>query len=104
MGLLVSPARRRSFTTAAKIADTFLLGRSVMSDIVAHQDADDTDKPPPCPWCDKSGVKEITGSGGSDTRWFTCQSCKRVFSIRCELLKPPEKRLAAHRAVLNFSV
>jgi hypothetical protein len=35
-GLWVSPGNRCSFTTAAKIADTFLLGRSVTSDIVTH--------------------------------------------------------------------
>jgi transposase-like protein len=65
-----------------------------MSDIVTHQDADDadaTEKPPPCPWCHASGVREIT-VGSGDTRWFFCESCKRVFSIRCELLKPPEKK------------
>lgn len=34
----------------------------------------------------KAGVSEITGRGGSDTRWFMCQSCSRVFSIRFVVL------------------
>jgi len=39
-----------------------------------------------------SGVKEMTGSDGSNTRWFHCQSCKRVFFVHFEPLKPPEKK------------
>jgi hypothetical protein len=91
-GLLVSPARRRLFTTAAKIADTFFLANAVMNDTMTQQDTDDTEKPPPCPWCHASGVKEMTGSdGSSDARWFHCQSCERMFSIHFERLKPPAK-------------
>jgi hypothetical protein len=88
-GLWVSPDNRRSFTTGAKIADTFLLANVMMNDIVTP---DDTEKPPPCPWCNVSAVKETTDSdASSDTRWFHCESCKRVFSVHFEPLKPPEK-------------
>lgn len=53
----------------------------------------DTEKPPPCPWCNVSGVKELTGyDNSSDTRWFHCESCKRVFCVHCELLQPPDKK------------
>ena len=40
-GLLVSPARRRLFTTAAKIADTFFLANAVMNDTMTQHDTDD---------------------------------------------------------------
>jgi hypothetical protein len=59
-GLLVSPARRRLFTTAAKIADTFFLANAVMNDTMTQQDTDDTEKPPPCPWWQNAHV-ERTG-------------------------------------------
>ena len=91
--LWVSPARRLSFTTVAKTADTFLLANVVTSENLTQQDTDDTEKPPPCPWCHVSGVKEMTDSAGSsDTRWFTCPSCQRVFGIRVVPLTPPEKK------------
>jgi len=53
---------------------------------VTQQHHDD-ETPPPCPWCGVSGVTDITARSG-DTRWFLCQSCSRVFSIRFELQKP----------------
>jgi transposase-like protein len=61
-----------------------------MSETVTHQYADDNEKPPPCPWCNVPGVREITTSNAEDdTRWFICQSCSRVFSVRFE---PPPKK------------
>lgn len=55
---------------------------AVTGDIVTQEDIGDVEKPPPCPWCNVSGVKEMTDSDGSnDTRWFHCQSCKRVFAV-----------------------
>ena len=91
-GLWVSPDNRRSSTTTATTAGTFRLALSVTSDIVTQQDTDDTEKPPPCPWCHVSGVKETTDSAGSsDTRWFHCQSCERMFSVHFEPLKPPDE-------------
>jgi len=52
------------------------------------QQRDDDEKPPPCPWCLVSAVREITARN-RDTRWFLCQSCSRAFSISFEPQKPP---------------
>lgn len=88
----VSPDHRRSFTTGAKTVGTSLLAHAVMNDTMAQLDPDDT-KPPPCPWCHASGVKEITTPNAEDdTRWFHCQSCNRMLSIHFEPLKPSDKK------------
>ena len=84
-GLWGSPGNRRSSTAAAKTA--------VMCSVVRSM-SDDDEKPPPCPWCNVSGVVEITAAShdaSGDTRWFRCQSCSRVFFIHIEPLQPPQK-------------
>ena len=61
----------------------------------SDDETDEDQQPPPCPWCHAAGVREIT-AGSGDTRWLFCESCKRVFSIRCELLKRAREEGLAH--------
>ena len=63
--------------------------------MISDDETDEDQQPPPCLWCHAAGVREIT-TGRSDTRWFFCESCKRVFSIRCELLKPAREEGLAY--------
>ena len=64
--------------------------RDVSSRTLGNTDDDTT--PPPCPWCHVSGVRQITTPNAeSDTQWFSCASCKRVFYVQFEPLMHAEK-------------
>lgn len=59
---------------------------------MTDRDRDESEKPSSCPWCHGSEIREVTTTRVTDTRWFICQSCARVFFVRFERRKSPEEQ------------